>query len=230
MAQRILVIYFLSLVLVVNAGVPFDFFQFVQQWGLNVCNTGAHVSPCHTPPRPMFTIHGLWPSNHSNAHLVCWSKTQYSKVISLEAQLKIYWPDLISGNNDKFWGHEWDNHGKCSDPPFGLFQYFQISLNLRKQFDLLAILTAAGLNPQSSNDLVIQDIITPIQKITKTEPGIRCNKNGRTGKLQLYEIVLCLEKDGVTLIDCPSFVSGTCPTKFVWLLPQENSFGASDYP
>lgn len=98
---------------------------------------------------------------------------------------------------------------------------------------MLAILNAVGHNPLSSKDLVIQDIITPIQKITKTEPGIRCNKNGKTAKLQLYEIVLCLclEEDGVTLIDCASFVSGTCtPTKFVWLLPQENSIGVSDSP
>ena len=91
-----------------------------------------------------------------------------------------------------------------------------MSLNLLQKFDVLAILKAAGLNPQTSQNIGIQNIMTPIQRTTKKDPGIRCYKNVKTGKSQLNEIVLCLEKDGATLIDCPTFVSSTCAKSIVW--------------
>lgn len=69
MAQPIFIFCFLNLVLFVN-GDPFDFFQLVQQWGPSTCNN-TRGTQCYAQPQPLFTIHGLWPSNNSNARLAC---------------------------------------------------------------------------------------------------------------------------------------------------------------
>ena len=103
---------------------------------------------------------------------------------------------------------------------------------MNKTYDLLTILNDAGLSHQTHKDLISQNVLDPIKNATGMEPGIRCNINGITKKLQLKEIVLCFGNDGTTLIDCPSFVSNTCTSqpKFVWLLPQQSSVGVPDYP
>lgn len=151
---------------------------------------------------------------------------------ALLSDLNTYWPDVIGGDNSRFWTYEWNKHGACAKPPFTVYQYFNIALELRKHkdYDLLAILNAAGLSPEISKNLVSQDILSPIGKKTGKKPGIHCNNNGKTGKLQLFEIVLCFDKNGANLLDCPPFVSSSCKSKFLWLLPQQSSVGVTDYP
>ncbi|XP_022945722.1 extracellular ribonuclease LE-like [Cucurbita moschata] len=55
-----------------------------------------------------------------------------------------------------------------------------------------------------------------IQAAIGKKPGLRCNINKKTRNSQLHEIVLCFDKNGVTLIDCP--FPRKCPTQFKWLL------------
>ena len=66
---HLFVLFLSSLILFVNG--QFEYFQMVQQWPLATC-TGAS---CLNPPSNKFTIHGLWPSNFSNAILVCKGST-----------------------------------------------------------------------------------------------------------------------------------------------------------
>ncbi|XP_022932791.1 ribonuclease MC-like [Cucurbita moschata] len=194
----------------------FDYFQMVQQWPPATCS-GVR---CYANPPAMFTIHGLWPSNYSNVPLVCAGQPfNPAQIATLVPQLNTYWPDVISGNNQRFWKHEWDSHGTCSDPPFNQLQYFQTTLNIRTNhnYDLLAILNTAGLGPTATNTRQYGAIEGAIQAATGKKPGLRCNKNAQSKKKQLFEIILCFDKNGVTLIDCTQFAGITCPSQFVWL-------------
>lgn len=126
---------------------------------------------------------------------------------------------MIHKNNKKFWKHEWDDHGTCSEPPFDQLQYFQTTLNIRTNhnYDLLTILKAAGLGPTGTMVRQYQAIESAIQAATGKKPGLRCNTNAQTGSIQLQEIILCFDADGVTLTDCTQFAGITCPSQFVWL-------------
>ncbi|KAL0555525.1 hypothetical protein IC582_009473 [Cucumis melo] len=230
MAQHTFILCLLSLLLFVN-GYPFDFFQLVEQWGPNTCNDGTQ---CHAQPQPEFTIHGLWPSNFSNARLFCATRKlfDYGQISLLQGDLVQYWPDVINGNNRRFWSNEWKKHGACIDPPFNITQYFELSLDHHRTYDLLKILNGVWHRNRQmpNNGLAPKDILNPIFNAINKTAGIRCNKNGITKKLQLHEIVLCFDNNGTTLIDCPKFVSNSCnQPKFVWLLPQQSSDGVPDY-
>ncbi|XP_023528983.1 ribonuclease MC-like [Cucurbita pepo subsp. pepo] len=186
---------------------------------MSKCSSNIKVR-CHVHPPTMFTIHGLWPSNYSNARLVCAPQPfNPTQIAALRPQLNTYWPDVIKGKNQQFWQHEWDKHGICSDPPFNQPQYFQITLNIRinHSYDLLAILNAAGLGPSNTNIREYKDIEGAIQAAIGKKPGLRCNINPQSKeKKQLLEIILCFDKDGITLIDCTEFAGITCPPQFVW--------------
>ncbi|XP_038906187.1 ribonuclease MC-like [Benincasa hispida] len=227
MAKALLVISIFSLALLVfSVKAQYDYFQMVQQWPPATCS-GVGVR-CRAQPPSMFTIHGLWPSNYSTAHLVCTGLPfDPTQIAAIRPQLNTYWPDVIRGNNQRFWQHEWDAHGTCSDPPFNQRQYFQTTLNIRMNhnYDLLAILNAAGLGPTATMVRQYQAIENAIQAATGKIPGLRCNTNAQTGSRQLFEIILCFDKNGVTLIDCTPFAGITCPLQFVWLHRQPWSLG-----
>lgn len=54
------------------------------------------------------------------------------------------WPTLAcpSGDGLKFWSHEWEKHGTCST--LDQHTYFQITLDLKNQVNLLQALVSAG--------------------------------------------------------------------------------------
>ncbi|CAK9323038.1 unnamed protein product [Citrullus colocynthis] len=222
MAEQTLFLFVLmSIFISLNAQkYQFEYFQMVQQWGPAVCTeSGVH---CFAQPKPLFTVHGLWPSNFTNPYLPCPPGVTFdqSQVTALVPQLETYWPDLLDGNDQKLWKHEWEKHGTCSDPPFNVLQYFQTTLNIRTRYDVLNILNVAGFGPSSSNQVNYSDIEDPIKAITKKKPHLRCNHNGVTKERQLLEIVLCFADDGVTFIHCPT-LNKQCPDKFIWL-PQHS--------
>ncbi|XP_022945020.1 ribonuclease 1-like isoform X1 [Cucurbita moschata] len=120
----------ISLLLFFNSVYSFDYFQMVLQWPPATCKTKDVV--CYTAPPKMFTIHGLWPSYFSGDMVVCTSKPKLDptkQLAPLKTQLEMYWPDVISGDHETFWKHEWDKHGKCS--LFTQYQYFEVSLRIR---------------------------------------------------------------------------------------------------
>ncbi|CAK9322663.1 unnamed protein product [Citrullus colocynthis] len=229
MAKALLVMIFIfSLALLMfSARAQYEYFQMVQQWPPATCS--AVRAGCRGQPPAMFTIHGLWPSNYSTARLVCTGVAfDPTQIAAIRPQLNTYWPDVIQGNNQNFWKYEWNRHGKCSDPPFNQLQYFQTTLNIRTNhnYDLLAILNAAGLGPTGTTVRQYQAIESAIQAATGNKPGLRCNTNARTGRSQLYEIILCFDRNGVTLTNCTRFAGITCPSQFVWLDRQPWSLAA----
>lgn len=123
-----------------------------------------------------------------------------SQINSLVPLLNEEWPDVIYNDNRSFWKHEWDFHGTCSEARFPQYEYFRTTLNLKHQYDVYGMLTAAG---------IATGVIYPQSKVTSaltkgfgmsSNTILRCN--GR-GLQQLWEIILCLDATATSLIACP---------------------------
>ncbi|XP_022158516.1 ribonuclease MC-like [Momordica charantia] len=236
MAQTLFLLFKLifTISLVSSIGVEgYDYFLMVQQWGPSTC---ACVR-CYAQPLPMFTIHGLWPGNNNSPHpLINCSGTPFKPTqipTAQRQQLLTYWPNVEDGNHQWFWGNEWLKHGKCSDPPFNQTAYFQTALNIRTNhnYDLLAILNAAGLGPTGTGFRNYTAIEGAIHAATNRTPFLRCDVNAHTRRYQLYEIVLCFDRNGVTLINCnrnnTRALRKRCPNQFVWLTRNPLSLGVA---
>ncbi|XP_023546908.1 ribonuclease MC-like isoform X2 [Cucurbita pepo subsp. pepo] len=144
---------------------------------------------CIGKPKAMFTIHGLWPQNYSTSLICDGSPFADEYIKSIREQLNLYWPTLLFKDNKSFWNHEWMIH---------------------------AILNAAGLGPTTAALRNRDDIEKAIGAAIGQKPVLKCNTNTRTRDRQLSEVVLCLDEDGVKLIDCAKFVSTNCPLTFSW--------------
>ena len=56
------------------------------------------------------------------------------------------WPSLscASRDNMRFWSHEWEKHGTCSESELDQRDYFETALKLKQKAKLLNILHHAG--------------------------------------------------------------------------------------
>lgn len=117
---------------------------------------------------------------------------------------------MLNGNNPTFWNHEWTKHGTCSETTFSQATYFQLALNNRLKYDIIGALRphASGPNGQKKTTIGIKGFIK--QHFGKF-PGLRCKTDPKTTKSYLTEVVLCFDKDAVTLIDC---LKDTCGVDF----------------
>ncbi|XP_022158938.1 ribonuclease MC-like [Momordica charantia] len=206
----------LVVVVIICEAAAYDYFQMVEQWQPATCSDKKLRFGCRQKPKQVFTIHGSWPSNYSRARSKpCrGSRFDITKIAPIRAQLNQYWPDVVNGNHQRFWEHEWSKHGTCSEKQFPGRAYFQNALNIAKRHDLLSILKKAGHNPDGK---VKQraSIEAAITKAIGKRPVLRCNFN-KSNARQLHEIVLCVAKNGVALESCTKFAAATCPNTFVW--------------
>lgn len=58
------------------------------------------------------------------------------------------WPSLScpSSNGYRFWSHEWEKHGTCSESELDQHDYFQTALKLKEKYNLLQGLKKAGMS------------------------------------------------------------------------------------
>ncbi|KAL9225937.1 hypothetical protein vseg_001809 [Gypsophila vaccaria] len=207
----------LSLVPTLCQDFDFDFFYFVQEWPGSYCDTKRSCCyPTTGKPEADFNIHGLWPNyNNGSYPSNCDSDSPFkiTEVSDLLPTMKVKWPTLSCPSNDgvRFWAHEWNKHGTCSESVLDQHSYFQSALNLQTKINLLGALTRAGINPDDQS-YSLGDIKDAITNSVGFTPGIRCNKDtSRTS--QLYEIYLCVDTSGTNLIDCPIFPRSNCPSR-----------------
>lgn len=142
------------------------------------------------------------------------------KDVNLIRDLQISWPDVENGRHMRFWGHEWNDHGKCSRNTFGQTQYFQRSHmlwtrpnnNITDILENANIIVPGNLNTQLRN---YDDIANPIRHVTGKIPLLRCmNKTNITTQiLMLQEVVLCYDFNLASVIDCNRSRS-TCTSPF----------------
>uniref|UniRef100_A0A6V7QUN2 Uncharacterized protein n=1 Tax=Ananas comosus var. bracteatus TaxID=296719 RepID=A0A6V7QUN2_ANACO len=161
----------------------FDFFYFVQQWPGSYCDTKQSCCyPTTGKPLADFGIHGLWPNNNDGSYPSnCDSHNPFksSEIKELIGQMQKHWPTLACPSNDglKFWGHEWNKHGTCSESVLDQHSYFETALRLQKETNLLEILRESGIRPGGFYSL--DEIKEAIKEGLGFAPGIECNRMSR---------------------------------------------------
>nr|AAL35959.2 RNase [Prunus dulcis]ABU94954.1 S-RNase [Prunus dulcis] len=214
--------FFLCFIMSTSGDGSYVYLQFVQQWPPTTCRFSGKPSN-NRRPLPIFTIHGIWPSNYSNPRMRsnC-TGSQFKKILSprLRSKLERAWPDVESGNDTKFWEDEWNKHGKCSEQTLNQMQYFERSHQMWSSFNITNILEKASIVPNATQTWTYSDILSPIKAATQRIPLLRCKGNPQRqaksqpknrGKSQpksqattqlLHEVVLCYEYNALKLIDC----------------------------
>ena len=110
------------------------------------------------------------------------------------------WPSLScpSSNGFRFWSHEWEKHGTCSESQIDQHDYFEAALNQKKKVNLQQILRIARIEPDDgfySSDNIVREIIKGIGHT----PRIECNKDSH-GNSQLDQIYFCVDSFGSEII------------------------------
>eukprot|EP00850_Spirogloea_muscicola_P012180 SM000078S22039 [mRNA] locus=s78:166813:168351:+ [translate_table: standard] len=187
----------------------FDFFFFVQQWPGSYCDGKRKC--CYNPdkgkPEEQFSIHGLWPNyaDGSWPHDCDDSRPfNLSEISDLEDDLETYWDTLNcpASKGQSFWSHEWSKHGTCADTLEDEHAYFNAALQLWNNTLITQALADAGITPGASYNF--RDIMDTITNYVGFKPAIECN-NDREERPQLYQVYICVDTDGETLIDCPIY-------------------------
>lgn len=134
---------------------------FTLQWPAAFCQSLGNMSLCHIPKNvTSWTIHGLWPQ-HTETCCNCWTMFP-SDVQKLEAELNDNWPSLLRTRSSyEFWQKEWSKHGVCAACVDGINspqKYFQLSLQLRQQYDLHKLLEDAGITPSCDRRYKVADV------------------------------------------------------------------------
>ncbi|GAU10385.1 hypothetical protein TSUD_420550 [Trifolium subterraneum] len=144
---------FVTLIFTTNTQ-AFDAYLVAAQWPPAVCRSS---NACQNPIRGhSFTVHGVWPTPPKSSSLVKFKSNDIPD--DQKAALNRIWPDLKGGNNEKFWEHEWDNHGVFS----GLSQveYFWKCLQLWKIGNVDGRLANAGI-VTSNTPILINNTCRP---------------------------------------------------------------------
>ncbi|KAK1265904.1 hypothetical protein QJS04_geneDACA000602 [Acorus gramineus] len=198
----------------ISAAQNFDFFYFVQQWPGSYCDTKQSCCyPTTGKPEADFGIHGLWPNYNDGSYPSnCDPDSPFdsSKVADLRTKMQSEWPTLAcpSGTGLKFWGHEWDKHGTCSESVLDQHGYFATALDLKDQLNLLKALKTAGIEPDDGL-YSLSSVKEAIRAGTGYAPGIECNVD-ESGNSQLYQIYMCVDSSATSLIQCPLFPRSRC--------------------
>ncbi|RWW31755.1 hypothetical protein GW17_00003611 [Ensete ventricosum] len=135
------------------------------------------------------------------------------QVRDLLSSMREKWPSLACPSSDgtKFWTHEWEKHGTCSESVLGQHDYFQAALKLKKQVDVLQILQDAGIQPDGG-DYSLKSIVSAISEAIGYTPWIECNTD-EAGNRQLYQVYLCVDTSAAELIECPVLPRNSCGSR-----------------
>ncbi|XP_054810456.1 ribonuclease 3-like [Prosopis cineraria] len=192
----------------------FDFFYFVQQWPGAFCDTKHGCCyPKTGKPTADFGIHGLWPNYKDGS----WpsncdpdSVFDKSQIAELMSSMEKHWPSLScpSSNGLRFWSHEWQKHGTCSESELDQRDYFDSALKLKQKANLLNILHNAGIKADDGF-YSLESIKEAIKNGVGFTPGIECNVDAKH-KSQLYQVYLCADTSGSDFIECPILPTSRC--------------------
>ncbi|CAJ2632426.1 S6-RNase [Trifolium pratense] len=185
----------------------YDFFKLVAQWPPNACRT--RTINCIASRKPQnFTLHGIWPSNTTGKEpRNCFNTNHLTRihftgamVQSLFPRINNSWPDL-KGQEESFWGSQWDKHGTCSQNNFNVLNYFKLALDTKDRVDVLKAFGNNNIHPHSTNPYKKIDFEKAIIAVTKKIPELRCVIRNRV--VYLLEVGLCLDRTGNNFMDCP---------------------------
>nr|P04007.1 RecName: Full=Ribonuclease S-2; AltName: Full=S2-RNase; AltName: Full=Stylar glycoprotein 2; Flags: Precursor [Nicotiana alata]AAA34083.1 stylar glycoprotein S2 precursor [Nicotiana alata]AAB40027.1 S2-RNase [Nicotiana alata]CAA27428.1 unnamed protein product [Nicotiana alata]prf//1205301A glycoprotein S2,stylar [Nicotiana alata] len=177
----------------------FEYMQLVLTWPITFCR----IKHCERTPTN-FTIHGLWPDNHTTMLNYCDRSKPYNMFTDGKKKndLDERWPDLTKTKFDSldkqaFWKDEYVKHGTCCSDKFDREQYFDLAMTLRDKFDLLSSLRNHGISRGFS--YTVQNLNNTIKAITGGFPNLTCSR-----LRELKEIGICFDETVKNVIDCPN--------------------------
>ncbi|CAO3620790.1 unnamed protein product [Cunninghamella echinulata] len=157
-----------------------------------------------------FTIHGLWNDFCDGTYpAYCDKSREFTNITDILIENHQYqllqdlnnvWPNS-QGVVDEFWAHEWNKHGTCMntlEPTCykeetktdlaathqGMIDYFQISMDLYKKYDLYKALKRHGMKPGRTYETARAQ--KAIQKEFGMFPDLRCDKKNNLVEIWTY--------------------------------------------
>ncbi|KAM7465914.1 hypothetical protein LguiB_013476 [Lonicera macranthoides] len=156
---------------------------------------------------------------------------QYKK---LRPDLGNYWPSLTTRwTNEKFWDHEWMDHGSCSSNVLPPLQYFTAAITQSKKTNIKQWLRVAKPKPIQPLDSALfrqSDIENAIKAVIGNNLNIYVScRRYSDGRYYLYEIYICLDKTATNYVTCPasSRLTGCPPNKDDALIKYITIYGTS---
>jgi len=192
----------------------YDYLLLVQGWPRSACLPGGR--PCHDGnygKLDYWVMHGLWPSRAGDRvtsyPCVCDDRGfDPSAVTMLNKDMLSYWPSY-TGDNRKFWEHEWTKHGTCAGKPNSTlateFGFFSTTLSLRAQHDIASHLKKASIIPDATQSYSASDVQAALTPIGGQAPLLGCVNKG--GQQYLHEVSFCLDKKTLKDVQCDSAIA-----------------------
>jgi ribonuclease T2 len=182
----------------------YDFFVFANGWPGSTCliaDIQHHACNATIQPVEGFLVHGLWSENNDGTWPQFCNNSQpfdFSLISSLQDDLQHYWPSLYNAP-DFLWSHEWEKHGTCAEDIFaGEYAFFAGVLKLRKSFDALAALKAAGIEPDDQKAVARSDVVAALTNGLKLPPNavtMECFWDKSANQQLLSELRFCIGHD-----------------------------------
>ncbi|RWR77480.1 extracellular ribonuclease LE-like protein [Cinnamomum micranthum f. kanehirae] len=199
------------------ADLDFDFYYLVLKWPGSYCKD-CTVNGCCMPTTftnyPLeedFLIKGLYTYSDSGQAVTKCNTTKFyvNALRNLIGDLYVHWPSIKcpSNNGVSQWRDAWTNYGVCS----GLSEedYFDKALKLRKKINLLSVLKGHGVLPSDFLFYSPLYVETAIKVGLGADVGIKCSTN-ESGKCQIDEIYVCVDKTASKVINCPVLPKFIC--------------------
>ncbi|WCJ39788.1 hypothetical protein M5689_020750 [Euphorbia peplus] len=115
---------------------------------------------------------------------------KWDKIATIQRNLRAYWPNLKGRReNERYWNYEWYKHGTCT--PFGVFDYFNNTVQITRGIDLEAKLFEVGVELGYSYELL--QFQSAIEETFGEELniGTRCEKDV-DDNFALVEVHFCI--------------------------------------
>ncbi|PNY02233.1 S7-RNase, partial [Trifolium pratense] len=206
-------------------------------WGPGHCRMPGSNCKAQLIVRDRFTIHGMWPSNHSDPQPDTCINDRNAKgrsldptmlPVELKNNLKRSWPSYTSPDPEIFWKSEWVKHGTCSFNKFNQIKYFYQAFNNWNGMGLYDLLKSEGIVPGASQTAPnTYEKIKFIEAIKRHHfrdqvtviPNFYCNKGTKKGTYDLREIRMCMDNNGFEYMNCTGTSKDlveTCGSKIDW--------------
>ncbi|MCQ2819981.1 MAG: hypothetical protein MJ252_22165 [archaeon] len=184
----------------------YDFYVLAVQWGSTLCKTEGTI--CYEKlkkvPKYQMNIHGLWPSMLSGETLPDCNQDKEIPIVAKENStvfqfMRKYWPSL-KGEDETFWGHEYNKHGYCYNmrydyTPEDYEKYFQKATTVFWENEIASLITDALGGDEDGEYAIDREDLTDYMdnKYGENTYSLRCTRIG--GDYYLGEIRFRLDLD-----------------------------------
>ncbi|GIL78121.1 hypothetical protein Vretimale_7432 [Volvox reticuliferus] len=188
-----------------HVATSFDYFMLARQWLGTSC---TDEKPCYrekvATTGNKFTIHGLWPTNHTGDQPKNCNRDYPFKLRELDdsimEELVEYWPSVTRRSTTKFWAYEWEKHGTCALSVFPTeLKYFEAVLKLHRTYNLEDVLEERGFKASDTRSYDTTAVSNAIKDAYHAQPVLTCDTEGN-----LREVRMCIRRDqgDLTAFDC----------------------------